>query len=119
MTPPTSFLDCLTLNFSRFQRARKPSEHPSQNKGAHLTRDDVLKELVAEALWRSFPEGRSETGIAQEAAPYFLKDDGQPVNERTIRFWLRKESLPGAWHFCTLVAMQPKIFLAHLFGGRK
>ena len=75
--------------------------------------------MVVKALWKSFPEAHSEESIAEAAAPYFRNRRGDPISPRTIKYWLRGETLPSAVHLSTLVMMQPKMFMAFwLTGGR-
>lgn len=80
-----------------------------------MTEADVLADIVARALWMSFPEEHCEDGIANAAAPYFRNKFGEPISPRTIKYWLRGETLPSAMHLSALVMMQPKLFMAHWF----
>ncbi len=83
---------------------------------AHFMHHDAMSELVAKALWASFPDCASELEIAEQAAPYFRNKNGEPISERTIRYWLRGETLPSALHLSALMMMQPTLFLSNLFG---
>lgn len=87
--------------------------------GAHLTEADVLSDMVVKALWASFPEEHSEDGLSAAATPYFRNRKGEPISQRTIKYWLRKETLPSALHLSTLVMMQPKIFLGFWLGVQR
>lgn len=89
----------------------------SESERLHKTQDEVLAEIVEKALWKSFPEEHSEEGIAVAAAPYFRNKHGEPISPRTIRYWLRRQTLPSALHLSTLVMMQPKLFLSYWLGA--
>jgi hypothetical protein len=88
----------------------------SLSNSAHHTEHDVIADLVIRALWKSFPECHSESEIADAAAPYFRDKRGDPINPRTIRYWLRGETLPSALHLAALIKMQPGLFLSRWLG---
>lgn len=44
-------------------------------------------------LWKAFPEARSEHDLSLAVAK-FLTREGQPVEPRTVRYWLRQETSP-------------------------
>lgn len=107
-----------------------PHKHSSRSKimrqsvkslsnSAHHTEHDVIADLVIRALWKSFPECHSESEVAEEAAPYFRDKRGEPINPRTVRYWLRGETLPSALHMMTLAGMQPKLFLTLILGSQE
>lgn len=72
---------------------------------ASLTDSEVQSRRVIEALWRAFPEATSDNDLADRASPYFRNKRGEPVEPRTIRYWLRGETLPGYLHTITLIGM--------------
>lgn len=88
----------------------------SENARSHLTEHEVLADLVIRALWKSFPECSSEEEITEAARPYFRNKYGDPISGRTIKYWLRGETLPSALHIAALVGMQPTLFLGHWLG---
>ncbi len=77
---------------------------------------EALSEVIIRALWKSYPNLTSEDAIAEEAAKDFRNDDGSPVSKRTIKYWLRGQTLPSVLHFSTLVMMQPRMFMVFWFG---
>lgn len=68
-----------------------------------LTATEMQKRRVAEALWRAFPSATSEHQLAEMAAPHFRKANGRPIAPRTIRYWLRGDTLPDHMHTMVLV----------------
>jgi len=76
----------------------------------------ALKKLVVKALWTEFPGHQSEKGLAEEACHFFRDKKGDPISPRTVRYWLREETLPSAVHLSALVIMQPAMFLGHWLG---
>ncbi len=88
----------------------------SENDRAAIERR-ALADVVIRALWESFPEAASEDELAELARPYFRNArTGEPISERTIKYWLRGETLPSALHLSALVMMQPRLFLGHWLG---
>lgn len=83
-------------------------DHPHDN--------GALSAVVIKALWASFPEEHSEDAVAEAATPYFRNKEGDPISKRTIKYWLRGDTLPSALHLSTLVMMQPKMFIGFWFG---
>lgn len=88
-------------------------------RGAHMTEHEALRSLVIEALWKSFPECANEPEIAECATEYFRDKHGNPISARTIRYWLRGDTLPHAIHMRTLFMMQPAMFMAAWLGVGK
>ncbi|WP_158966223.1 hypothetical protein [Chachezhania sediminis] len=78
--------------------------------------EQALKKLVVKALWTEFPGHQSEKGLADEACHYFRDKKGDPISPRTVRYWLREETLPSAVHLSALVIMQPMMFMGHWLG---
>ena len=60
----------------------------------------------------------SEDALADAAAPYFRNKRGEPISPRTVKYWLRGDTLPSALHLSTLVMMQPKLFLGFWLGSQ-
>jgi hypothetical protein len=88
-----------------------------ENARGDLTRDEALADLVIRALWKSFPGEASEEAIANAATLYFRNPKtGEPISAKTIKYWLRGDTLPQAIHFVTLAQMQPRMFLGQIFG---
>ena len=56
------------------------------------TSDEDLKQFVS-AMWAAFPKATSENDLARKVAKH-LNQEGRPVSERTIRYWLRKSTTP-------------------------
>jgi len=81
-----------------------------------ITENEMLSKLVIKALWQAFPQASSEEAIAEAASPYFRNKNGEHISPRTIRYWLRGETLPSAVHLSALVMMQPKVFLSAWLG---
>ena len=83
----------------------------------HLTQDEVLADMVTRALYASYPEFKhSREALADEARHDFRKKNGDPVDAKTIKYWLAGEHRPSALHLLTLFGMQPKIFMSYLTG---
>jgi len=101
---------------SRSQHRGSGLKNISGNSRLHLTEQEVLADIVVRALWLSFPAEASEDAIAEAASPYFRARDGSPINKRTVKYWLRGETLPSALHLSTLVMMQPHLFIGHWLG---
>ncbi|WP_428924979.1 hypothetical protein [Marinibacterium sp. SX1] len=90
----------------------------SFRKSALPSEEQPLKDLVIKALWAEFSGHDSEQGLAEEARLYFRDKKGEPISARTIRYWLRGDTLPSALHLSALITMQPGLFLGHLLGRR-
>lgn len=119
MTAVPSFHHSLPVSSSRGLSKGKPLKNISDNPAFdefRATDADALSTLVQKALWLSFPEEHSEEGVAEAAAPYFRTKKGDAISPRTVRYWLRGETLPSALHLSTLVVMQPKLFLGFWLG---
>lgn len=71
----------------------------------HLTKEQVEKRRVQAALWRAFPEANSENELCLMAVGYFFDENGRPVSKRTVKYWLRGETLPNCIHYRTLIGM--------------
>ena len=95
---------------------RHPVAAPRKCLAGNVSEQSALSDLVVRALWLSFPNEGSEDAIAVAATPYFRNKMGEPISQRTIRYWLRGETLPSALHLVALVRMQPRLFLAHWLG---
>lgn len=84
----------------------KPAQEASFQKDQRpLTPEDEQKRRVSEALWRAFPEARSESHLAALAAPHFKRPNGRALAPRTVRYWLRGDSLPDYMNARTLTEM--------------
>lgn len=74
-----------------------------------LTSEEWISGRVIAALWRAFPEATSEAELSEMASPYFRNlagpKVGQPIDPRTIRYWLKGDTLPRTQHFAVLAGM--------------
>ena len=83
-----------------------------------ITADGWLAARVPQALWAAFPEAASENELAEIAAPYFRnKRTGDPIEPRTIRYWLRGEAIPQGSHMFALIWMVGSDFFRIPRGG--
>lgn len=106
------------VHSSRVTGTGFPGKKLSENSRGCETEADALAYLVSRALWLSFPEEHSEDALADAAAPYFRNKRGEPISPRTVKYWLRGDTLPSALHLSTLVMMQPKLFLGFWLGSQ-
>lgn len=79
-----------------------------------LTATEAQSRRVVAALWKAFPSATSEAALAEMAAPHFRKANGRPIAPRTIRYWLRGDTLPDHMHTMVLVQM---VGSEVIFGG--
>ena len=56
------------------------------------------------ALWKAFLECHSEHELSIEVAK-FLTREGQPVEPRTVRYWLRQETAPHFRYVFPILAL--------------
>lgn len=56
------------------------------------------------ALWKALPECHSEHELSNEVAK-FLTREGQPVEPRTVRYWLRQETAPHFRYVFPILAL--------------
>ena len=54
--------------------------------------DEDLRQFVA-AMWKAFPQARSENELAEMVAAHLNKERRQ-ISERTVRYWLRRVTSP-------------------------
>lgn len=79
-----------------------------------LSEQEAQSRLVAAALRKAFPNARSEADLAKRAAPHFRNTAGGHASERTVRYWLRGETLPDYMNTRRLMEMVGPAFF---FGG--
>ncbi len=48
-------------------------------------------------LWKAFPEARSENELAELVSNHFTRR-GRGVTQRTVRYWLQRETTPH-WRY--------------------
>lgn len=62
-----------------------------------LTREEAERSWMVRQMWRAFPEATSENELARLVAEHLSKE-GRPVEERTVRYWLRQVTTPN-WRY--------------------
>lgn len=68
-----------------------------KSSSARATHPEAERKFIADALWKAFPEARSEAELASLVAEV-LTTEARPIHARTVRNWLRGENTPH-WRY--------------------
>ena len=58
--------------------------------------------IIADALWRAFPEAESEHQLSKLASEALLREGGEVITDRGVRKWLAGDALPRAKNMAAL-----------------